>query len=91
MATSSAVDNPAASTAFSRTQSLGLWDAISIIIGIVIGAGVYETAPLIFASVGSPGRRSASGLRGAASLLSAPSVMRSWLPPIRVRVGTMFT
>jgi basic amino acid/polyamine antiporter, APA family len=34
--------------------TLGLWDAVSIIVGIVIGAGIYETAPLIFASVSSP-------------------------------------
>lgn len=33
---------------------LGLWDAVSIIIGIVIGAGIYETAPLILANVSSP-------------------------------------
>src|SRR4051794_16795380 len=30
---------------------LRLWDTISIIIGIVIGAGIYETAPLIFQNV----------------------------------------
>src|SRR5439155_18367901 len=29
---------------------LGLWDAVSIIIGIVIGAGIYETAPLVFSN-----------------------------------------
>jgi amino acid transporter len=34
---------------------LGLWDAISIIIGIVIGAGIYETAPFILSNVGSTG------------------------------------
>jgi APA family basic amino acid/polyamine antiporter len=33
---------------------LGLWDAISIIIGIVIGAGIYETPPLIFNNVSGP-------------------------------------
>ena len=30
---------------------LRLWDTVSIIIGIVIGAGIYETAPLIFQNV----------------------------------------
>jgi APA family basic amino acid/polyamine antiporter len=35
-------------------SGLGLWDAVSIIIGIVIGAGIYETAPLVFANVSSP-------------------------------------
>jgi amino acid transporter len=33
---------------------LGLWDAVSIIVGIVVGAGIYQTAPLIFKHVGSP-------------------------------------
>jgi amino acid transporter len=36
------------------SAGLGLWDAVSIIIGIVIGAGIYETAPLVFANVSSP-------------------------------------
>jgi basic amino acid/polyamine antiporter, APA family len=35
-------------------RKLGLWDAVSIIIGIVIGAGIYETAPLVFRNVSSP-------------------------------------
>ncbi len=30
---------------------LGLWDAVSIIVGIVIGAGIYETPPMIFKNV----------------------------------------
>jgi basic amino acid/polyamine antiporter, APA family len=33
---------------------LGLWDAVSIIIGIVIGAGIYETPPLVFKNVSGP-------------------------------------
>lgn len=33
---------------------LGLWDTVSLILGIVIGAGIYETAPLIFQNVASP-------------------------------------
>jgi amino acid transporter len=33
---------------------LGLWDAVSIIIGIVIGAGIYETPPLVFQNVSGP-------------------------------------
>jgi APA family basic amino acid/polyamine antiporter len=35
---------------------LGLWDAVSIIVGIVIGAGIYETAPFILKCVSSPGQ-----------------------------------
>jgi amino acid transporter len=41
------------STEASPARALGLWDAVSIIIGIVIGAGIYETAPLVFANVSS--------------------------------------
>jgi amino acid transporter len=33
---------------------LGLWDVVSIIIGIVVGAGIYETPPLVFQRVSSP-------------------------------------
>ncbi len=34
--------------------SLGLADAVSIIVGIVIGAGIYETAPFILSCVATP-------------------------------------
>jgi amino acid transporter len=33
---------------------LGLWDAVSIIVGIVVGAGIYQTPPLIFQNVHGP-------------------------------------
>jgi amino acid transporter len=33
---------------------LGLWDAVSIIVGIVVGAGIYQTAPFILRTTGSP-------------------------------------
>ena len=32
---------------------LGLWDTVSIIVGIVIGEGIYETPPLVFSQVSS--------------------------------------
>ncbi len=35
-------------------SKLSLWDAVSIIVGIVIGAGIYETAPLVFANAAGP-------------------------------------
>ena len=38
-----------------KSSHLGLWDAVSIIVGIVIGAGIYETAPFILTCVSSPG------------------------------------
>jgi len=37
------------------SSHLGLWDAVSIIVGIVVGAGIYETAPIIFQNVTGPG------------------------------------
>ena len=51
---------------------LGLWDAVSIIVGIVIGASIYETPWTIFANV--PGPWSALGvwlLCGVLSLVGA--------------------
>jgi amino acid transporter len=39
---------------------LGLWDAVSIIVGIVIGSSIYQTPPIIFQNV--PGPWSALGL-----------------------------
>jgi amino acid transporter len=36
-------------------RPLGLWDAVSIIIGIVVGSGIYETPPLVLQNVGGPG------------------------------------
>jgi basic amino acid/polyamine antiporter, APA family len=33
---------------------LSVWDTVSIIIGIVVGASIFETAPLIFTMLGGP-------------------------------------
>ncbi len=33
---------------------LSVWDAVSIIVGIVIGAGIFETPPLIFKNLSGP-------------------------------------
>lgn len=38
----------------STRGALGVWDAVSIIIGIVIGAGIYETAPRVLANTSGP-------------------------------------
>jgi amino acid transporter len=52
--------------------ALGLWDAVSVIVGIVIGAGIYETAPLVFANVSSPAQAFGVWLAGGAlSLVGA--------------------
>jgi APA family basic amino acid/polyamine antiporter len=34
-------------------QTLSTWDTVSVIVGIVIGAGIYETPPYVFGSAGS--------------------------------------
>src|SRR5947207_1700210 len=51
---------------------LGVGDAVSIIIGIVIGAGIFETPPLILNNVSGPGMALAVwALAGLLSLLGA--------------------
>jgi amino acid transporter len=45
---------PAADTPAAARGALGLWDAVSIIVGIVVGAGIYQTAPFILNTVESP-------------------------------------
>lgn len=39
----------------SSRQQLGVWDSVSIIVGIVIGVGIHETAPTVMANAGSAG------------------------------------
>ncbi|HVJ22131.1 MAG TPA: amino acid permease [Polyangiaceae bacterium] len=53
MPSSAPPPNEAPSSALGA-QKLGLWDAVSIIVGIVIGAGIYETPPLVFSAVSEP-------------------------------------
>lgn len=51
---------------------LSTWDTVSIIIGIVIGAGIYETAPLVLQNVTGPGSAVLVwGLGGVLSLIGA--------------------
>jgi APA family basic amino acid/polyamine antiporter len=47
---------------------LGLWDTVSIIVGIVIGAGIYETVPGVFKNV--PNAWTALGVWAVGGLLS---------------------
>ncbi len=42
------LDSPAA------TAKLSLWDAVSLIVGIVVGSSIYRAPPLIFGNSGSP-------------------------------------
>lgn len=51
---------------------LGLWDAVSIIVGIVVGATIYETPGLIFSNVRTPWEGMAAwGLGGILALTGA--------------------
>jgi basic amino acid/polyamine antiporter, APA family len=43
---------------------LSLWDTVSVIVGIVIGAGIYETPPLILQNVSGPGMALAAWMLG---------------------------
>ncbi len=40
--------------AASQHAPLGLWDVVSIMIGIVVGVGIYETPPLVLRNVAGP-------------------------------------
>jgi amino acid transporter len=42
------------STPTRRAARLSTWDTVSVIVGIVIGAGIYETPPLVFGTLSSP-------------------------------------
>jgi len=44
---------PETPAATGRRATLTLWDAISIIVGIVVGAAIFKTPPLIFDNAGS--------------------------------------
>ncbi len=48
------LDAAATGEAVPTKPALGMWDAISIIVGIVVGAGIYQTAPFILKHVDSP-------------------------------------
>jgi amino acid transporter len=53
-------------------KTLGMWDAVSIIVGIVVGAGIYQTAPFIFKNGGTAtGTMWLWGIAGFLSLVGA--------------------
>jgi amino acid transporter len=53
-------------------QRLGLWDAVSLVIGIVVGTSIFRTAPEVFRNTGSPGQGLAAwALGGVLSLVGA--------------------
>src|SRR5262245_57347840 len=53
-------------------RRLSLWDSICLIVGIIIGASIYETSPSIFQNSGSAGMGMAAwALGGVVSLIGA--------------------
>src|SRR5437762_3693307 len=59
---------PAREQASPAGGQFSLWDAVSIIIGIVVGTGIYETPPLVFRNV--PGPWTGLGVWALAGLLT---------------------
>lgn len=43
---------------------LGLWDVVSIMVGIVVGTGIYETPPIVLQNVAGPWQAMAAWLLG---------------------------
>lgn len=67
------IDHPPATAAGQPARAhLGLWDAVAIIVGIVIGSTIYKSPQIIMANVSSPAwGLFAWGLGGALSLVGA--------------------
>lgn len=63
-------ETPASNDA--RPAVLGLWDAVSIIIGIVVGTSIFKSSPMVFNNVSSAGAGMALwALGGGLSLVGA--------------------
>jgi basic amino acid/polyamine antiporter, APA family len=44
---------PRESTSAERPATLSVWDAVSVIVGIVVGAAIFKTPPIVFGAAGS--------------------------------------
>lgn len=63
---------PEADSAEKRPAELGLWDAVSVIVGIVVGVSIFKAPPAVFSNVGSPWEGVAVwGLGGLVALVGA--------------------
>ena len=61
-----------ADEAASKHAPLGLWDVVSIMLGIVVGTGIYETPPIVLQNVAGPWQAMAAwALGGVMSLVGA--------------------
>ena len=52
-----------------RPATLSVWDAVSVIVGIVVGAAIFKTPPIVFGAAGSVSAGLISWLIGAALCL----------------------
>ena len=66
-----------ASSPGSVVASVGFWDALSIIVGIVVGTAIYKSPTLVFQNVTGPGKRSGSGFWAASFHFAGRFVTRS--------------
>jgi amino acid transporter len=58
------VPSPADDAPSSIAPRLGLWDTVSIIVGIVVGTAIFRSTPMVFQNAGAPGRAIALWLVG---------------------------
>lgn len=70
-------------------KELSVFDSTCIIVGIIIGAGIYETAPTIADCMGSWISMLGVWLAGGLLALTGICAMQNWRPPILMRVGIM--
>ena len=69
------VSNHATSAADDQANSLGLWDAASLVVGIVVGTAIVLTAASLIKYTEFPGSESDLTLRGMAVILGYGIVM----------------
>jgi APA family basic amino acid/polyamine antiporter len=66
------MSDPHRTSADGVAPRLGLWDAVSLVIGIVVGTSIFRTSPLVFQNVGGTWQAlGAWALGGALSLVGA--------------------
>src|SRR5580700_5302527 len=46
-------DPPGSASAGNQPAQLGLWDAVSVIVGIVVGVSIFQVPPTVFSNVGT--------------------------------------
>ena len=70
---------------------LGLWDAVSLVIGIVVGTAIFRSSPQVFQNTAGPWPALGRGSSAACSRSSAPSATPSSPRPIPAPAATTNT